>query len=48
MQGYRTYLSLDILLRQDTAHPKVSFKKRRKMAGWDGDECIRVLGIRPL
>jgi len=26
------------LLRQDTAHPKASLTKRRKMAGWDDDE----------
>ena len=36
------------LLRQDTAHPKASFTKRRKMAGWDDDERMRVLGIKPL
>lgn len=36
------------LLRRDTAHPKASFKKRRKMAGWDDDERMRVLGIEPL
>lgn len=36
------------LLRQDTAHPKASLTKRRKLAGWDDDERMRVLGIRPL
>jgi predicted transposase YbfD/YdcC len=36
------------LLRQDTAHPKASLTKRRKMAGWDDDERMRVLGIKPL
>lgn len=35
-------------LRQDTAHPKVSLKGRRKMAGWDDDERMRLLGIKPL
>jgi predicted transposase YbfD/YdcC len=36
------------VLRQDTAHPKVSLKGRRKMAGWDDDERMRLLGITPL
>lgn len=36
------------LLRQDTAHPKVSLKGRRKMIGWDDDERMRLLGIAPL
>jgi predicted transposase YbfD/YdcC len=36
------------LLRQDSAHPKASLKKRRKMAGWDDDERMTVLGIKPL
>ena len=36
------------LLRQDSAYPKASLTKRRKMAGWDDDERMRVLGIRPL
>lgn len=36
------------LLRADTRWPKVSFRGRRKMAGWDDDERMRVLGIRPL
>lgn len=36
------------LVRQDTAHPKASFKKRRKMAGWDDNERTRVLGIKLL
>ena len=36
------------LLRHDTAHPKASLKRRRKMAGWNDDERMRVLGIKPL
>lgn len=36
------------LLKQDTAHPKQSVRLRRKMAGWDDDERMRVLGIQPL
>lgn len=36
------------VLRQDTTHPKVSLKGRRKMAGWDDDERMRLLGITPL
>ena len=36
------------LLRYDTAHPKASLKRRRKMAGWDDDERMRLLGIKPL
>ena len=33
------------LLKEDTAHPKHSVRLRRKMAGWDDDERMRVLGI---
>ena len=36
------------MLRQDTKWPKVSLRGRRKMAGWDDDERMRVLGINPL
>lgn len=36
------------MLRQDTKWPKVSLRGRRKMAGWDDDERMRVLGIKPL
>ena len=36
------------MLRQDTRWPKASLRGRRKMAGWDDDERMRVLGIRPL
>jgi predicted transposase YbfD/YdcC len=36
------------VLRQDSAHPKAGLKRRRKMAGWDDDERMRVLGIVPL
>ena len=36
------------LIRQDTAHPKKSFIKRRKIAGWDDDERMRLLGIRQI
>ncbi len=36
------------MLRNDTRWPKVSMRGRRKMAGWDDDERMRVLGIRPL
>lgn len=36
------------LLRHDTAHPKSSLKTRRKMAGWNDDERMRSLGIKPL
>lgn len=36
------------MLRQDTKWPKASLRGRRKMAGWDDDERMRVLGITPL
>lgn len=36
------------MLRGDTKWPKTSLKGRRKMAGWDDDERMRVLGITPL
>lgn len=36
------------MLRQDTRWPKASLRGRRKMAGWDDDERMRVLGIKPL
>lgn len=36
------------MLRQDTRWPKTSLRGRRKMAGWDDDERMRVLGIRSL
>lgn len=36
------------LLKQDTAHPKRSLRLRRKAAGWDDDERMRVLGIQAL
>ena len=36
------------VLRQDTAHPKKSLRLRRKMAGWDDDERMRLLGLAPL
>ena len=36
------------MLRQDTKWPKVSIRGRRKMAGWDDDERMRVLGLKPL
>jgi hypothetical protein len=36
------------LIRQDSAHPKKSFIKRRKMTDWDDDERMRLLEIRPL
>lgn len=36
------------VLRQDDAHPKESLRGRRKMAGWDDDERMRLLGITPL
>lgn len=36
------------MLRGDTKWPKTSLKGRRKMAGWDDDERMRVLGIKPL
>lgn len=35
-------------LRQGSAHPKAGLKRRRKMAGWDDDERVRVVGIMPL
>lgn len=35
-------------LRQDARWPKASLRGRRKMAGWDDDERMRVLGINPL
>ena len=36
------------LLKQDTAHPKRSLRLRRKAAGWDDNERMRVLGIQAL
>ena len=36
------------VLKGDTKWPKVSFRGRRKMAGWDDDERMRVLGMKPL
>jgi len=36
------------MLRGDTKWPKTSLKGRRKMAGWDDDERMRVLDIKPL
>lgn len=36
------------MLRQDTKWTKASLRARRKMAGWDDDERMRVLGIKPL
>ena len=36
------------MLRHDNRWPKVSMRGRRKMAGWDDDERMRVLGIEPL
>ncbi len=36
------------MLKLDTAHPKKSVRLRRKRAGWDDDERMRVLGLKPL
>lgn len=36
------------VLKNDTKWPKVSFRGRRKMAGWDDDERMRVLGMKSL
>ncbi len=36
------------LLKLDTTHPKRSVRLRRKCAGWDDDERMRVPGISPL
>ena len=33
------------MLKLDTAHPKKSVRLRRKRAGWDDDERMRVLGM---
>lgn len=33
------------LLKLDTAYPQCSLRLRRKMAGWDADERMRLLGI---
>jgi predicted transposase YbfD/YdcC len=35
-------------LKLDTARPKESVRLRRKRAGWDDDERMRVLGMKPL
>lgn len=36
------------LCKSDTAHPKRSIRLRRKAAGWDDDERMRMLGLTPL
>ena len=36
------------MLKLDTAHPKKSVRLRRKRAGWDDEERMRVLGMKPL
>lgn len=33
------------LIRQDSVHPKKSFIKRRKMAGWNDERFMRFLGV---
>jgi len=33
------------MLKLDTTHPKKSMRVRRKLAGWDDDERMRVLGL---
>jgi len=36
------------MLKIDTAHPKKSLRLRRKLAGWDDNERMRVLGLHQL
>jgi predicted transposase YbfD/YdcC len=36
------------MLKLDTAHPKKSVRLRRKIAGWDDDERMRVLGLQQI